>query len=239
MAKKELTDKEYYDHYFKKWGKHARRVFPVYFFGEDVPKGPNYLVMNHYTMFDPVISYVYLDGFLRFIAKKEVQKQAIFGKLLTRIGGIFIDRSKAMDMSSLKKIFRANKDGENILIYPEGTRNRTKSLDVQPIKEGTALFALKSLTPIVPIIMLKKQRPFSRNYVYVGKPMSLDEYAGRKVDGELIEEVTNRIYELMTATRKKLVDFIAAGGKKKVKAAYKEQRKLHGGSDFVIKIGEM
>ena len=236
MAKKNMTETEYYDFYLKKWGKIARKVFPAYFFGEDIPTGPNYLVMNHYTMFDPVISYLYLDGFLRFIAKKEIEKQAIFGKLLKKIGGIFIDRQAALDMSSLKKIFRANKNGENILIFPEGTRNRTKSMDVQEVKEGTALFALKSLTPVVPVIMLKRQRPFSRNYVYVGKPMSLEEYKGKKINGEIIKEVTAKIRDLMSDTRKKLVSYISLGGAKTVKKAYKLQRKQHKDGNFIIKV---
>jgi 1-acyl-sn-glycerol-3-phosphate acyltransferase len=239
MDKKNLTEKEYYDYYRKKWGKLARWVLPAYFFGEDIPASPNYLVMNHYSMFDAVIAYIYLDGFKRFIAKKEAKHQAIFGKILSRIGAVFIDRQSAFDMLSLKTILRANKNGENILIYPEGTRNRTKSMEVQDIKEGTALFALKSFTPIVPIITLKKQRPFSRNYVYIGKPMSLDEYRDRKIDGEVISEVTEKIQSLMRSTRQKLVEFLNNGGKKIVKDAYRAQRKIHNGTDFVIRIGDL
>ena len=62
----------------------------------------------------------------------------------------------------------ALKNDEGITIFPEGTRNKSGE-NLQELKSGAALFALKGRASVVPIILLHKQRVFRRNYMYVGK----------------------------------------------------------------------
>ena len=101
---------------------------------------------------------------------------------------------------------------KKLIVFPEGTRNKTKTDKIQQIKGGTGVFAVKSKCPIVPIIALKKPRIFIKNSYLIGKPFYLDAFYGKKLDDAVIQEIDELITKKMVETQIELKNLV--GGKK-------------------------
>ena len=84
-----------------------------------------------------------------------------------------------------------------MLLFPEGTRNKSGTTNLQPIKGGTALFALRAKVPIVPIMIYKKARLFSRNKLIVGKPFELSDFYDKKCTEEDYALIDKIIFDKM------------------------------------------
>jgi 1-acyl-sn-glycerol-3-phosphate acyltransferase len=105
---------------------------PFRFYGrEHFAKGENYVVIaNHNSFLDVPLLTPFLPGGNKTIAKKSMAKIPFFGWIYTR-GSVLVDRaddaSRRRSFESMKEVLRT---GLSMLIYPEGTRNRTG----QPLK---------------------------------------------------------------------------------------------------------
>lgn len=89
----------------------------------------------------------------RPLAKKELKKIPIFG-LIVQVVTIIVDRSSAesrrKSIDHLKKMLAR---GISILIFPEGTQNRTGD-PLQPFYDGAFRIAIQTQTAIAPIVIL-------------------------------------------------------------------------------------
>ena len=173
-------------------------IYPVKFYGkENIPSGGALFVCNHLS----VIDCLYLAGLdvddLKFLAKKEAFRNKLFAKILRAYGAIPIDRN-APEMRSLMEAIKTLKGGGKLMIFPEGTRNKSGTNELQEIKSGAAVFAVKAKCPIVPIMIYKKAKIFSRNKLIVGKPFSLEQYYSLTLD-----EQTNKEMDVIIATKMK------------------------------------
>ena len=81
----------------------------------------------------------------------------------------------------MMKAMKVLKDEHKLVVYPEGTRNKTGSNEIQDIKAGAALFSVKTQKPIVPVITYQKPKMFRKTYMYVGEPFEFKEYYGKKL----------------------------------------------------------
>ena len=236
--KKELTPQEWYKKYLKliKWL--GNFICPADMFGEEIPRDDTkFIVSNHLQFFDPILLLAHMDQYMRFVTKKETGKMFLIGGWLKNLGAIPIDREKpGGDLVAVKGILKSIKGGDDVMIFPEGTRNKTGTTDMQPLKEGTALFAAKTGAMVLPVMIYKKHKIFTRNYLYVGKPFDFKEFQGRKLDAEAIEEANTLLTEKMLEAKQFMDAYMEDGGKKKLKKLYKEQKKIHKKRDFVIKI---
>ena len=89
----------------------------------------------------------------RPLAKKELKKIPIFG-LIVRVVTIVVDRSSpASRRKSIENLKSILKQGISILIFPEGTQNRTDQ-PLQPFYDGAFRIALQTETAIAPIMIL-------------------------------------------------------------------------------------
>lgn len=201
-----------------------RILFPIKVIGkENMPLEKRVItVSNHYKALDIAFIAVYVPGYRRIIAKKEVAQNAFMKWFVNSIGVITVDRGKA-DLTAIRKVLRALNDGQSVTMFPEGTRNKTGGEDMQSIKAGAAMFAIKGSAKIVPIMMLHKQRVFRRNYMYVGEAFSVAEFAKDRVGG--IDKATELIGEKMAAAREYLVEYVENGLGRKIKKDRKEAKK--------------
>ena len=94
-------------------------------------------------------------------AKKEMFKNKFLSWFWRGMGLISLDRQKT-DFTALKTSLSVLKDGKKLVIFPEGTRNKVNT-ELQEIKGGTALFAIKAKVPIVPMWIEKRGKIFRRN----------------------------------------------------------------------------
>lgn len=140
--------------------------------------------------------------FKRFyaLAKQELFKNKVFGAYLKSIGAISVNRGRA-DIESVKNTLRILKDkNKPVLIFPTGTRESTPE-EVQDLKNGVAMFALKANAPIVPIVVVRKPKFWRFNRVVIGEPIDVSKYQGQKASKEVYDainsELTSKMEELL------------------------------------------
>jgi len=126
------------------------------FYGtENFRKGQSYVyVSNHTSFLDLPGLRLMLPGEFRPLAKKELLKIPVFG-WIARGATVIVDRSdresKHRSLARLKEII-INK-GISLLLFVEGTQNRTKEV-LQPFKDGAFRLAIETQTPVLPMVVV-------------------------------------------------------------------------------------
>ena len=85
---------------------------------------------------------------------------------------------------------------------------------MQELKGGAGVFAVKTKSPVVPVMFLKKPKAFRRTYYIVGEPFELSEFYDKKLVKEDYDKIDAVIREKMIFTREKLKELRAEKGKK-------------------------
>ena len=166
--------------------------YPIKVFrSEEVPVGRTVFVCNHLSNIDTVFMMELAKKDLYLLAKKELFKNKLFGKVLKSFGGIPIDRENP-DVKSVILATRLLKEDKKLLIFPEGTRNKTGA-ELLPIKGGSVIFAVKTKSPIVPVFINRKARLFRKTYMMIGKPFELSEYYDKKLTEQDFNDLSNVI----------------------------------------------
>ena len=158
-------------------------------------KGRNYIIScNHMSNWDPAMIDVKFFKKHRFLAKKELFKNKFFASIMKSYGAIPVDRSRP-DPSSIKEVFRHLNKGHKVCIFPQGTRAKTPKVEDGSAKEGVAMFAIRTGTPVVPMMYTKKLKLFRRTKLLIGKPLYPDEE--KRKDKDYVGEFANLIVESM------------------------------------------
>jgi len=85
---------------------------------------------------------------LRYIAKAEIWKSKIVGRLLESLGVFPVNRSGA-DREALERCRQVLAGGEPLVMFPEGTRRSGPV--VSDLREGVAYLAIRAGVPVVPV----------------------------------------------------------------------------------------
>jgi 1-acyl-sn-glycerol-3-phosphate acyltransferase len=105
---------------------------------------------NHESLFDPAVLMHVSEHPLRFVAKRELSRVPIFGRALSAMGHVFVDRSDAEGARrGLDKAAQTIREGRTVLVFPEGTRSTTDAL--LPFKTGAFRLAVEARVPILPV----------------------------------------------------------------------------------------
>jgi 1-acyl-sn-glycerol-3-phosphate acyltransferase len=131
---------------------------------ENIPKrGSVCFVSNHVGIFDIILALAYIGRPFGFIAKKELAYLPFFDMWIYILGGLFIDRKNIRNaLKTINKGIQKIKDGNGMLIFPEGTRSKGRGL--LPFKSGAIKLATHSLAPIVPIAITGSYEVFEKDY---------------------------------------------------------------------------
>lgn len=121
---------------------------------EKLPKAGRFLLLsNHRSVIDPLIIELALketEIFGLWVSKKELYNSFFFGLFTRNAGSILLDR-EAKQMGGFFADIKAHvTKGDSIFLFPEGTRNKTKS-DLSEFKEGARIIAVKNRLPILPV----------------------------------------------------------------------------------------
>jgi 1-acyl-sn-glycerol-3-phosphate acyltransferase len=125
------------------------------FYGtENFRKGQSYIyVSNHTSFLDIPGIRMIIPGQFRPLAKKELKKIPIFG-WIAQAATIIVDRSSPESRKkSIDRLKAALKSGISILIFVEGTQNRTKEI-LQPFHDGAFRIAVDTQEPLLPMVVV-------------------------------------------------------------------------------------
>lgn len=174
---------------------------------ENIPQGGAIFVCNHFRAIDCGFIADAYNKDIYFLSKKELFKNKFFGKILKSFGAIPVDRENP-DLKSMMIALRVLKEGHKLVIFPEGTRNTTGTTELQSIKGGSMIFAVKAKTPIVPMMLSGKAKIFRKTHLIIGKPFELDEFYGKKLDDEDMLKMEQIVSSKMIEQQNQLLEII-------------------------------
>ena len=159
------------------WGSHMVKALKVDLRvtgkGNLPEKGPVVFAANHQGYADIPMTCAALNKFqFAFVARDDLRRIPLYGKWMSQIRGIFIDRGDAR--SSLKTIDEGIgliEDGFSLLVFPEGTRS--KGGPVAEFKKGSLRLATKPGVPVIPVTINGTYRIFEESG-YVRKGARVD-----------------------------------------------------------------
>lgn len=124
---------------------------------EHVPKSGGVIVAsNHISFWDPPLVGTAAVRELHFLAKEELFRTPILGPLIRGYNAIPIRRGVA-DLSGLTKAMDVLRAGHALIMFPEGTRNRSGTLNAA--RPGVGMLAVSTDAQIVPTYIEGSHRP--------------------------------------------------------------------------------
>ncbi len=122
---------------------------------EHIPAGGVILASNHRSFLDPFAIGCSVRPPIFFMAKREMFRNPLLGWILNCLGAFPVRRGES-DEESMATALALLERGHAVVIFPEGTRIRTGSL--QRPKRGVGRLALESGRPVVPIAVTGSER---------------------------------------------------------------------------------
>lgn len=190
--------------------------------GEKIPEtGGVVLVANHVTKIDPltIAHFVHHHGRApRFLAKAGLWDVPFVGWILRDAKQIPVARMSSDAQNAFAAAEKALREGECIVVYPEGTVTRDPDLWPMRGKTGAARMALATDVPVIPVAHWGEQEilppyakrphlfPRKRIVVKAGDPVDLADLQGGEVTAEKIALATDRIMAALTGLVAELRD---------------------------------
>jgi 1-acyl-sn-glycerol-3-phosphate acyltransferase len=174
---------------------------------ENVPgQGGLLVVSNHISFLDPPMVSCALEREIHFLARKTLFKKNGFGAAIASLNAIPIDQDRP-DMNGLRIIIKRLKEGNAVLLFPEGARSWDGT--IQPGAAGAGLVACKAGVPVLPVRLFGSYEVLPRGgkkfaphplRVVIGKPF-LPPYAelaghGKRGYDEMAQLMMAKIAEL-------------------------------------------
>jgi 1-acyl-sn-glycerol-3-phosphate acyltransferase len=176
---------------------------------ENIPKsGPVIIAPNHMSYADwgtDSLFFYEAGRYPTFLIKASAFKVPFIGKMLYGAGQIPVNRGAADAAQALRQAEQALKDGEAVIIYPEGTATRDPDLWPMVAKTGVARVALATGAPVIPVARWgtqdvlpygsKKPKLWPRQTVrtVAGKPVDLSEWTGKQTSARALRAATDAI----------------------------------------------
>lgn len=167
------------------WHRHVSRVWmwiylhligcPLKVKGkEHFTENTNYVIVcNHNSLMDVPVSTPFMPRPNKTIAKKSFAKIPVFGWIYT-FGSVLVDRkSDESRRKSYEEMKRMLAIGLDMLIYPEGTRNRTND-PLKSFYDGAFRLAVDTKKPVLPVILLHTKEVLPAHIFFYLMPHRLE-----------------------------------------------------------------
>ena len=165
---------------------------------ENVPQeGGVVICANHTSFLDPILVLLAATKKrqIHVVAKAELFKIPVLNWILKGIEMIPVKRGMS-DVTAFKESLRVLRNGEPLLIFPEGTRVKEgQEVEAHP---GAIVMAARSNVPVLPVYIGKKKRLFRKTDVVFGEPYML-QFEGRKPTHEASQHMTDELMKKISA----------------------------------------
>ena len=166
---------------------------------ENVPEKEGLIIAcNHRSYADPVLVTMPVRRQVTYMAKEELFKNKLFAAFIRGLGAFPIKRG-AGDMQVINDCVDRLKEGKNVVIFPEGSRQKENK--VGRGKTGVALIAVKSGVPVLPMGIIfegPKLKFRTKLILRVGKPIPPEEIAAEDGDRKALNAAKARIMSAIT-----------------------------------------
>jgi len=172
------------------------------------------VVTNHISWFDPIpLAHVLWNNGRapRFLAKEAIFRVPFVGMIVSKARQIPVYREYDVAADSVRAAIDAVRDGEAVVVYPEGTITRDPDLWPMTGRTGAARIALAAGVPVIPIAQWGPQDvmgpyvkefkliPPKQMHMRVGPPVELDDLRGLEMTSEVLATATTRIMDEITS----------------------------------------
>lgn len=160
---------------------------------ERLPRHGALLCPNHCSNWDPVLIVLALpvDYRLHIMAKDSLFRIPVLNWIITKLGGFPVSRGNS-DLQAVKTAIQVIKSGDNLMIFPEGTRVKNEG-DVRP-KGGVAMIGIRTGATMVPVFVDSDKRLFHQTRIIFGEPYT-PTYTGRHGTAEELQKITDTIIQ--------------------------------------------
>lgn len=130
-------------------GSLAKKLNVTYTVQGDFPVGRPYLIVaNHKSYLDGVVLLALTD--LTILVKDEVANWSIIGSILKKLNSVFVKRDNKYSRNVAQiAIRKALENGQNVLVFPEGTTSA--GIELKPFYAGSFHAAVAAGVPVVPV----------------------------------------------------------------------------------------
>lgn len=165
---------------------------------ENIPsQGPLLIVANHLNNADPPLLDVSLNRKVVFMAKEELFRSRFLSYFIRGFGAFPVHRGR-LDKQAFRQADQLLAQGLALVMFPEG--KRSKSAQLQPASSGSALIALRSGAPILPVGITGTEKIKGMTWILrrpqitvnIGRPFYLPSVSSKLTKVELAQ-LTNSI----------------------------------------------
>ena len=166
---------------------------------ENLPESGALLCPNHSSNWDPILVVLRMpiNARVHIMAKQELFRFKPLGWLLRHVGAFPVSRGDN-DIQAVKTAMQAIKDGDNLLIFPEGTviRNGIGCVDGLPphARAGVAVIGVRTGAAMIPVFVDGEKKLFHRTRIIFGKPY-IPVYTGRRGTSEQMQKIADWVLE--------------------------------------------
>jgi 1-acyl-sn-glycerol-3-phosphate acyltransferase len=172
-----------------------------------VESGPLLIAVNHSSFFDPPLAGICSRRGVYYLARKTLLKWPFFGPLFPAMNVIPVERD-GNDMSALREVIKKVKEGNAVLLFPEGTRSLDGAL--QPARAGIGLVIAKTGAPVLPMRIFGAYEAFPKNArrfqlsqitVVIGEPIHFSAEEISNSSRETYQLLSNRVMDAIGALK--------------------------------------
>lgn len=172
------------------------------------PSGGALICSNHQSFLDPMVIGNASRRPMNYLARKTLFRFGPMRWFLDFVNTIPVEHD-GFGVGGVRETLRRLKQGEMVLLFPEGTRSENGEL--QPFKPGFSAIARRSRVALVPVGVDGAFDAWPRSAtlpqrsqvrVVVGEPLSV-ELVRTLDDQQLVDELRERIAECMMQARKR------------------------------------
>lgn len=163
---------------------------------ENIPKiGGFILASNHTSYLDPIVLSSACPRKLNFMARHDLFYNPLFSWLISKVGAFPVKRDSP-DLSALKEAMRRLKNGNGLLLFPEGTR-QVNGVSLSEPQPGIGFLAAKVNVPVIPAFVKGSVKALPKGAKCI-RPGKISVYFGKQIYIERrlpYQDIAKRIME--------------------------------------------